>query len=186
MTLRLSLGCFVVAALAACGGGGGSSSAFDGIYTLDSWTQNQTSCDTPGGPAPFGSDNTHFFVRRDEFFGETVVNAIMCEDLETCRQKGNDRETIYIGQFYFEDGNDTDGWTANISYLFPPDCDGTVGRVKLTGTPGTSVTIRKEEVTVTGVGMDGEDCDEQAAEEQAADKPCESLELVEGTFLEAL
>lgn len=186
MTLRLPLSVFLVGVLAACGGGGGSSSALEGIYTLDSWNGNSTSCDSATEPALGAGSDTHFFVRRDEFFGESFISAVMCEDLATCQQKANDGDTLYIGQFYFEEGNDTDGWTANISYLFPPDCDGTVARVTMTGTPGVSVSIRKEEVTVGPAGMDGDDCDERAAEEEAAGKACESLELVEGTFVEAI
>jgi hypothetical protein len=172
--------------LSACGGGdddGGS--ALEGIFELESWTHNAAGCDEEGTPAFEESMYTHFFVRLDNFFGETLLNAVMCDDLDTCRTDAADTDTLFLGPFLFENGNDDDGWTGRSAILFGETCDGSVRTTVLTGEPGASIVIEQESRSVFQVGMTGEgECDDEAAYEQAEGEECEELTVVRGSFLE--
>jgi hypothetical protein len=183
--MRILLAIAIVA-LSACGGDD-SPTELEGIYQLSTWTANPDGCDQEGPPALEASSYSHFFVRHDQFFGEEFLVAVMCEDLEECRTDAADTDTLYIGQFLFEDGNDADGWLGFRSFLFSETCDGTVDEQILTGDAGSAVRIEQETKSVTAVPLDDEgECDSEAARAQAADLECEQLAVVTGTYLEAI
>jgi hypothetical protein len=179
----------LVALLVFPGCGGDDESALQGIYELASWTSNPDSCDVEGPPSFEASAYSHFFVRQDEFFGETFVSAVMCADLEECRTNAAETDTLFLGQFSFDEGSDDSGWTGWNASGIPSDdgCDAMVNLGRLTGEPGVSVTIRQEGRPVTGVPLDGEgDCDLDVAHERAEDASCEQLVVVTGSFFESL
>ena len=174
----------------ACGGDDdGGSTELEGIYQLESWTHNPDSCDGEG-PASFeASAYTHFFVRFDSFFGEEFLTAVTCESLDECRTDAADDDTLFLGGFAFAAGNDETGWTGDSSVLSIGDtsCTGSVFQATLTGVPGESVRIDEETKTVTDVPLGEEDdCDNQAAYQQADGLPCEELTVVSGTYLESI
>jgi hypothetical protein len=186
--MRIASLCLVALTLAACGGDD-DSSAFEGIYTVDSWTSNPDGCDAEGPPAFEASNYTHFYIRFEDFLGESFLNLVACEDLETCRSKAADTDTLSFGSgFFFEEGNDEDGWTNTSAFVFnlgeAETCEGTVGKATLIGEEGGSVRVEEESVTVTDVPLDGDECDDEAAKEQAEPKPCEELTVVTGSYLE--
>ncbi|HET6612034.1 MAG TPA: hypothetical protein VFG83_08605 [Kofleriaceae bacterium] len=171
-------------ALAGCGGDDGSE--LEGIYTLASWTTNPDSCTEEGGPDIEADGYTHFFVRKDSFFGQSFIAAVMCADLEECRTKAADKDTLYIGQFTFDENGDG-GWTGTSTFLFGEDCAGTVSTFVLTGDPGVSVRIDSKGRAVTNVPKDSDGfCDTDAAEAQAEGQPCDQLTVVTGDFLEGI
>ena len=174
----------------ACGGGDdGGSTELEGIYQLESWTHNPDSCDGEG-PASFEEDvYTHFFVRFDSFFGEEFVAAVTCESLDECRTDAADDDTLFLGGFFFDAGDDDAGWTGDSSVLSIGDtsCTGSVFQATLTGVPGESVRIDEETKTVTDVPLGEEDdCDNEAAYQQADGLPCEQLTVVTGSYLESI
>ena len=174
--------------LAAGCGGDDDDTALAGIYQLSSWTHNPEGCDQEGPAAPEGSSYSHFFVRRDSFLGVKFVSAVMCADLEECRTNAADTDTLFIGNFAFDGGDDDGGWTGNSSILQVGDtCMGTVFESTLTGDAGSSARIERETKTVADVPLDDMgDCDNQEAYAQAAPLPCEELTVVTGSFLEAI
>ncbi|HEU5059751.1 MAG TPA: hypothetical protein VFU21_24635 [Kofleriaceae bacterium] len=190
MRRRFAWGLFVtLIAAAACGGDDGGSTDLEGIFELASWTHNPDDC---GGEGPAAAEEgfySHFFVRHDSFFGEEWVAAVTCEDLETCRTEAADEDTIYLGGFAFDSGDDDAGWTGASLVLSIGDtsCTGSVFEATLTGTAGESVRIEEETKTVTDVPLGAEgDCDSEAAYQQAAGLPCEQLTVVVGTYLEGI
>ena len=171
--LRLAAALFTML-VAACGGDDGESTAFEGIYQLDSWTHNPDSCDGEGPASIEESSYSHFFVRFDSFFGEEFVAAVTCTNLEECRADAAD---------------DDSGWTGSSSILSIGDasCMGSVFQATLTGEAGASVRIDEETKTVADVPLgDDEDCDNEAAYQQASDLPCEQLTVVSGIWLEGI
>ena len=180
---------FLALAAGGCGGDDdGGSTDLEGIYELASWTHNPDGCDQPGPAAAEESFYTHLFVRADSFFGEEFVSAIMCDTLDECRTMAADEDTLYLGNFTFEEGSDDDGWTGRSFILSVGDtCMGSVFEFVMTGNPHASVLINQETKTVTDVPVDdmGE-CVDQEAYDQAADLPCEELTVVAGIFLEAI
>jgi hypothetical protein len=172
-----------------CGGDDGASTALEGIYELASWTHNPDGCDGEG-PAAFEESNySHFFIKREAFFGEEFVTTVFCSEIDECRAQAAEEDTLHIGNFAFDSGNDDDGWTGTSAILFNDDtsCMGSVLEATLTGTPESAVRIDEEGVTVTDVPLGADDsCDDEAAYEQAAGLPCEELTVVMGTYLEGI
>lgn len=178
-----------LSALGACGGDDGGSTELEGIYELASWTHNPDGCDSEGPPSFEESTYTHFFVRHDSFFGEEFVSAIPCEDLDTCRTKASDQDTLYLGNFTFDSGSDDEGWTGSSFFLSVGDasCSGSVFEAHMTGDPGAAVQIDQETKLVSDVPLDDMgDCQDQAAYDQAASMPCAELTVVMGTFVEGI
>ena len=186
--MRLALLAIPFFLAAACGGGDddGGGTALAGIYQLASWTHNPDGCDAEG-PAAFEQDQyTHVLVKHFSFFGEDWVSALTCADIEECRTKAADDDTVYIEHFTFDGGGDAEGWTGKSFFLSVGDtCEGPVFEYVMTGETGQSIEINEETKTVSGVPLDDMgDCDENAAYDQAADLPCEELTVVTATYAE--
>lgn len=189
MPAPLRLATALLCLATACGGDDGGSTDLEGIFELASWTHNPDGCDGEGPATAEESFYTHFFVRHDSFFGEEFVAAVTCEDIDTCRSMASDEDTLYLGGFAFDQGNDDDGWTGDSSVLSigETSCMGSVFQATLTGAPGESVRIDEETKTVTDVPLgDEEDCDNEAAYDQADDLPCDELTVVMGTYVEGI
>ena len=189
LLIRLAAVLSTVTAVACGGDDDGGSTALEGIYELASWTHNPDSCDSEG-PAGFEESNyTHFFVKHESFFGEAFLTAVFCSEVDVCRADAADDDTIHIGNFAFDGGDDVAGWTGGSFVLSIGDtsCSGSVYQARLTGDPGASVRIDEETRTVSDVPLDdmGE-CQDQVAYDQAAGLPCEELSVVMGTFLEEI
>jgi hypothetical protein len=188
--MRLATGMSIALVLfSACGGDdGGSGTALAGIYELVSWTHNPDGCDQEG-PASFEQDQySHVLVKHFSFLGEDWVSALTCADLEECRTKAADDDTVYIEHFTFDGGGDDEGWTGKSFFLSVGDtCEGPVFEFVMTGEGGQSIEIDEETKRVTGVPLDDMgDCDEEAAYDQAAGLPCEELTVVTATWAEGI
>jgi hypothetical protein len=176
----------VLSALAAgCGGGG---SELEGMYMIDGWNENPTSCADPG-PSVLGDPShgeTVFYMKTENLFGE-FLNARACVDLAECQTKAADDETIHLGEFgTFEDGNDDDGWTTTFAFGFPDFddptmCTGTVSIDTLIADGENGVTMRFETIETPLYAMSGGDCTDEGAEAAAAGVPCTRVEVVHGT-----
>lgn len=177
----------VVSALWCSAGCGDDESALQGIFAIERWTANPAGCDAEGPAAPEEAQYSHFFVRDDNFFGEQFLVAVTCSDLASCRTMAAETDTLFLGGFFFESGDDDAGWTGTNGYLGGDTCDGEVNATGLTGESGAAVTLRRESRTVTEVPKNGDgECDLDAAFAQAEDQPCERLEVVTGGFVEGL
>ena len=186
---RVAAGLLTLTAVACGGDDDGGSTALEGLYELASWTHNPDGCDSEG-PADFEeSSYTHFFVKYESFFGEEILTTVFCSQVDDCRADAADDDTIHIGNFAFDGGDDDAGWTGKSFLLSIGDasCSGSVYEARMTGDPGASVRIDEETRTVSGVPLDdmGE-CQDQLAYDQAAGLPCEELTVVMGTFLEEI
>lgn len=171
---------------AACGGDDDGSTALEGIYE-GSRTHNAEGCDSEGPPQVLFDPN--FFVRLDSFLGEEFVSVVACDALDECRMTAADTDTIHIGEFTFDDGNDQDGWTGWSAQLQVGDasCMGEVFLSTMTGQPMNSVRIARELRRVSGVPLDemGE-CQEETAHQQAEAAPCEELTVLDGAYREGI
>ncbi len=168
-------------------GDDGNTTQFEGIYEISSWTENPDGCDVQGPsvlPHPFGT--THFYVQNESFFGESFVNVVGCEGIADCQQEA---EELFFDLSFFgllPRGNDEDGWTndesscgggGSIEYpelLMVQDGEGTLAleaRIKSLMDPP----------------RDNEDfLDCEAGYAEVASLPCEKLEFIQGTLVEAL
>jgi hypothetical protein len=168
-----------------CGACDEGSTELEGLYEVASWTINPDGCDVEGGPSPDGELYTHFFVRFDSFFGEEFVTAVLCTDVDECRADAAATGTFFLGAWAFDEGSDDDGWTGGRG-LLDDTCSGVVEELALTGAPAAEVRIEMTAATISDGPRDGDGCELAGARALAAEQPCESLEVVVGTYLEAI
>jgi len=181
----------LVAATTILLGCGDDGSKLLGVYSLDTWTENDASCDAEGPSVLESSGSTHFFVKEVSFFGTTFLNAALCPDLADCQQRAAESDTIELGDssYGFDSGSDSAGWTGGgtIAGGSGDSCSGEVFDYVLTDEGEGMVRIRVETREVSGFPTDSDGfCDTDAAREAAAEQPCDRLEVLTGTLLEMI
>jgi hypothetical protein len=184
--LRILCACLPLAA--ACGGG--DMTALGGIYTIDSWTENQDNCDSDGEPSVFQSD-TALYIKSESIFGTDFVSVVTCADIAECEAQLAD-DDIDLGAFFFEQGSDEEGWTESSAFAFE-NLDGmceATGNTDVMTSPAEGM-IRIETRTVNSApypatGPSDDRCPEEGADAAVEGLPCEQLEVVTATFAQGL
>lgn len=151
----------------------------EGIYTITTWTENPQACDAEG-PSVATSHDPLVYLKAESFFGTDFVNIVSCADQAECESMARDEDTLHLGGFVFENGNDRDGWTSRSVVAFESGgmCNGFVSDDTMTA---TGQVIRIEERTRDVPAFTGE-CTDEAVEERAAALPCNELEIITATF----
>lgn len=175
-------------ALAGCGEDeGGGSGPYDstllGIWNIDSWTNNPSSCVTEGPSILDQSDNKKLLVQACTLnFGIAVdfLQALECTDDADCESKRCTESSLNLSGSTFESGNDDDGWRGTTIFAFgaPDDqCSGEVISHVLTA-DGDDLMLRQETVESGLFPQDAEGfCDTDTAQAQAKGMPCVALEV---------
>jgi hypothetical protein len=174
---------FVVATLAvaptACGG---DLTALEGVYTISTWTQNDTGCASEGPSVLADMQDTHLFVKADKFFGEEWVSVGLCADAADCEMRLGDDDTIDLSGYIFDSGSDDSGWRG-ASYFGTRDpdgnCDGTLEENTLTSPGDGQVRIETRSTPVAGFAPDADDfCTVENAQAAKGDAACAELEVL--------
>lgn len=171
--------------LIGCGGGGGGGTSFEGIYKVDTWTENRMSCDAEGASTAMNHEPL-FYVKNESFLGASFVNVNGCVDLATCKTEANDKDTIHIGSFAFEEGSDGNGWTSRSAFAFDVQgqCEGGVTDTKLTiMKTGFRIEQRHVEAVPFPPVAGDDECPDAKVEEAAMGQPCDELEVVTASFM---
>ena len=169
----------VVMAIAA-GCGGGIESDLEGIYRIDTWTDNPTACSE--GPSVLADrGDTALYLQAQSLLGTDFLNAETCADVPTCRTTAQGGNSFGLG---FVDGSDDDGWTgtgAQAGGDGAGGCQGARRDFSLTG--ATMIRIEIRTVTSQPFPEDGEGfCTTDAALDAAEGQPCTGLEVITATF----
>jgi hypothetical protein len=111
-----------------------------------------------------------------------------CEDIAMCKELANDKSTIHIGSFGFEEGSDATGWTSHFAFAFAPQgqCEGGVTDTTLT-ISATMFRIEGRHVEAAPFPKSSDadnECPDASIEQAAAGRPCTGLEVVTATFME--
>lgn len=175
----------LIGALAALGGcGGDSGSAFEAVYTISVWTENPAACTEGASILP--QPDTAIFIKHENFLGTRFLNGVRCSDVAECVNEAQDDETLQLGGYTFEDGNDANGWSGGFFYGFPADdgtCTGDFEQHVLTGEAGVEIRIESRTVPVGPIPGDGEGgCEYQTAKEAARDGTCTALAVLVATY----
>ncbi len=170
--------------------------AWEGIYDIDTWTNNATACDAEGDSILDTQGATALYVKVENFLGQKFVNVNTCSDVADCETMASDADTIHVGQWGFSDGSDGDGWSYNWYTAFDnfdddTKCDGT--RHETLFTSPADGAVRLEARTSVEVQFDKPDgvtncfdLEDEDLEGPVGDPACGRFEVVTATFNEDL
>lgn len=166
-------------------GCGDDGSALQGIYAIDTWTDNAAGCDAEGESILDTQSDTALYLKEENFLGAKFLSGVLCADVAACAEMAADDETIHLGRYSFEDGSDADGWRAGYCSAFcdAGTCDGDYVENVLTSRAEGEIRLETRSTPVTGVADDGDGfCDDAAARAAAEGEACGSLEVIAATF----
>ncbi|MBX3158533.1 MAG: hypothetical protein KF773_21365 [Deltaproteobacteria bacterium] len=168
--------------LAACGGG--LDTDLEGVYLLDDWTANPAGCNAEGPSRLANENDKALFVEIADFLGVKFVNAVTCTDVAECKAKAAE-DTLFLGGFAFEGGNDKDGWKGRSSFASGNNttCSGSVVDFVMTG-DGTKLRIESRRTDASGFTPNASSgfCEADDAVKAAQGQPCTELEVITATF----
>lgn len=171
-------------ALLTVGCSSSSNTDLEGIYQVTAWTRNSTACDAEGMSVATTHD-PFFYIKDESILGQHFVNVEGCMDLAECNTKANDKDTIHIGEFTFEDGSDSSGWKSHNAFAFEVQgqCQGGVTDTVMTN---AAMAIRIEKRHVEAVpfppSTGDDECPDDKVDTAAAGQPCDELEVVTASF----
>lgn len=177
MRLPLLLICFTAASASALAGCDSEFSALEGVYEIQSWTENTIDCASDGDDVIASKSDDHFYVKAENLFGQEFLNVVQCEGLAACSALAAE-DTINLG-FGLDSGSDGAGWTGSgYSLGGSESCSGEVRNNRLTETSAGVLRFEIRRTFVENVPLDSDEfCDSDAAIEMAAAQGCEGLEV---------
>lgn len=152
-------------------------SSLEGIYEIQSWSENTRGCDSDGESILAMQSDDHFYLKAENFFDQEFLNLVMCEGVEACAVLAAD-DTINLG-FGLDSGSDSQGWTgAGYSLGGSESCSGEIRDNRLAETSSGELRFEIRRTFVAEVPLDSEGfCDSDVAIEMAASQGCEALEV---------
>lgn len=180
LVLALSIGC----------GGDDGLTAFDGVYSIDTWTENPDDCNSEGASILANQTDMSFFVKDDEFFGVEFISVVQCPTVADCAAEAAS-DSINLSLISFEEGSDSSGWRGTGAFLgndgMGSPCNGEVFVNLMTGPADDVVRIEIEHKEVVDFPAEADgNCDTDVVLAQESSFPCTSLEAFEGSFAEAI
>jgi hypothetical protein len=200
--LGLSAGLFGIGCSSSDGSGGSSgiSSAaaaeFVGIYQTTGYSHNSTSCDAPGAPLLEGLQDKYFVAAAADEFGIGTVSIVSCNGVADCQAK---RSKVIEGGFYastysYTLSNAVNATTLTGLYATTGFSEGTMctGRVyadhtlTLSADHGLHLESRSKHL-VDRPQQDGFcEVEPTKSQQEAASLPCSELEILDGSFVQAM
>ncbi|HKO50561.1 MAG TPA: hypothetical protein VJV79_22715 [Polyangiaceae bacterium] len=179
----------------AAGSGISNASAFEGIYQLTAASENTTGCDTPGASKLAQLRDQFFVVTSSEIFGQRYLTLNSCSSVADCQAKRAAQlaHQPYLVEYGFTLSSSTNATTLN-------------GIAPSTGAgEGTLCVRRTYSDHVLTVAADRRlhlesrtkhladqpqndgfcEVDPAKSKQEAASKECSSLEVFDGSFIQA-
>jgi hypothetical protein len=151
--------------------------ALEGVYEIQTWTENTTGCDSDGDSILEERSDDHFYLKAENLFGQEFLNLVLCEGLDTCLTTAAE-DTINLG-FGLDSGSDGAGWTGSGYTLGGSDtCSGEVRNNSLVESEAGQLRFEIRRTFVEDVPLDSDGfCDSDAAIAAAESQGCEGLEV---------
>ena len=179
MNLHLKFsGGLMLAVLVLCAGCDSEITGWEGIYELQSWTDNQSGCDSEGMSILEMQSDDHFYVKAENLLGQEFLNVAFCEGLDACTALAAG-DTINL-EYGLDQGGDQTGWIGSGYTLGgSTTCSGEVRHTRLVETAPSELHFEIRRTFVDNVPLDTEGfCDSDAALEMADAQGCEGIEQV--------
>jgi hypothetical protein len=191
-TLRLALGSVLVLALPLALAGCGSEDDFgrdvEGLWGIQTWTENDGTCDSEGPDVAATKSEKFLGIRRDDSFVPVVIVAT-CVDKPDCASKVS---SGVFGALFGQsavlekeiaNGYGTEGsisWTINST-----GCTGALTLASLTHQSGGKLRFEQKQYAFTDVPTDttdphggGADCSSKSLRAQALKQPCSKYSVI--------
>ncbi len=169
--------------LAACGGsskGAGGRTALDGVYAIQTWSENTTGCDAPGDSVFDQHAERGLMIKESMFVAVPVVDFHVCTDDAACNQELGE-PTLFL-PYMAERGSDAAGWISDDDGVAIDDngtCRGEDTIATLTSTGSNTVAIAIEHRMVSGFPRDNTNhCAYDGLVAAAKQVPCMALETI--------
>jgi hypothetical protein len=199
--VRLALSCGALA-LAGCGDDDGddalsaAAAKLRGIYEVEGYTRNEAGCDADGPSALEVLTEQHLFMDSTTVFGQVVVHAISCTDVEDCRSKATAfaNQEIFGSELSFAfsagGGDQITGLLRSTGFSGGPEdmCrEPTRRELTLDVMAEGRIRIREESFVGDDYPEDSDGfCTTERGEQATAGKPCAELKVLTAAFLEAI
>lgn len=182
----------------ACGGGeeeeeGGLTSNLRGIYSIDSWTDNQAGCDAEGASVLDMMSDKKLGIKLTNFFGVGLLVAVPCADPIDCAESADAGFFgIFGGAALFSEGSDAAGWFGDGSSHVVTDgvCDGSYFTQRMEVIGDKRVKIETKTFTSSfpaeGTAGNSDDCPLESAKKAAEGQPCQTLTAMTATYEQPL
>ena len=169
----------------------------EGIYQLESYKKNLSSCDSEGTSVLEQESEKFFFLKEKDVLGQSLLYVFSCLDVDSCKEKltkFEDGEGFTISySFTLSEGNDNDGYVGKLASTGFGDrkeglCkDGRVQNQSLNKIEEGKILIRSEITYADDYPMDEDGfCTTTGTEEAVKGKPCSELHSIIGVFVESL
>jgi hypothetical protein len=168
---------------------------FVGIYTIDSYTRNETSCDAEGDSIAESVEASHFVALTGTLFGRPFLSAFACVDPDDCRAVAaavREGGAVRVPFSYAFDQADTEALHGEMIFAgFLREegtvCNGADVTVNRWVRDGDGVRIESRHTEVGDYAVpEGGRCSAEATRAAAAEAPCASLTVLVGRFSEPL
>jgi len=188
--------------LAACGGGSdatgagvANASAFEGIYQLTAASENTSGCAAPGASKLAQLREQFFVITGSEIFGQKIVLLNSCKSLPDCRAKraaqlANQAYLVEYTVMLTSSANATtlNGFEAGTGRGEGTQCvERTYADHVLTVAADHSVHLESRTKNLADQPKVDGFCEVEPAksEQEATSRPCSTLEVFDGSFLQA-
>ena len=189
------------AASMACGGGDdtgagvGDASGFEGIYQLTAASENPTSCAAPGASKLSQLREQFFVITLSDVFGQKIAVLNSCTSVADCQAKraAQLQQQSYSIEYTFtfsssDNATTLNGFEATTGFGEGTQCvERTYAEHVLTVAADHRVHLESRTTNLADQPQKDGFCwvEPASSKQEAAGKPCSSLEVLDGSFLQA-
>ena len=180
------IGLWLPACLSACGSGGAAGT--EGVYQVETWTDNQNDCAAEGPSVLTQHNETIFYLELGSLLGTDFLGGTFCADVAACQALAAEDTYHATLLLNFNEGNDADGWMCHCFMSGANVVNGVCNDANLWETsldlnPDHSLRIERRVLSLSGFPADNGRCTIDGAIQVASSGTCTSREVLNASFL---